>query len=1585
MNSLFGGFSDLVSSVSTVVKEISQEIVDDVQRSSSSVVPPPAAAAAAEAAVITPEQTHKQQYKSRKRRSNTKQYYSYNDSVPCPSNLELKYVTDSLLVMPQPTVDARTVQQYFFETQQQQQVGVPLPSSPPPPPSSAAAAPHGIQKNDVTVLADYLQQTSETTTTNYRVINLTDTKTQNDSIVQWILRGRVVQVPWKSPASPRCETPNLGTMIDLMYIIHAAATFPYDNDNDSNSKNRVILYCANGKTRSALVVACYLVYTGICRTVEDGFVYFLQRTQDDLIALAQSSTKNDDENDDDENENKNKTTKTSEQIARDIWYACPPSLHTFGRNFTRTIDAGLYHQTKPLLLRAVALQGIPVEDKPSIDIWDGRQRHIYSSNNQQLWNDVIVDNNNTTTTTTTMSFSPKTTNAWDYGLEIWVLSSQKEDEEKEENDTTTIPIPIPIALVPPIESLDKPVQISNDLLQAAKNHELPSDQRHDFSSPCKQLSNIQQPQPQPQQSSSSTPSNQSTKQPQHESASPPIQPQASQWADEEGFYRVNVVVEGDFCMLVRFGGTNAKVDNNDPSTILFRYANTTVHMGAGGPYELPLSRVDVMRRYRDSFDADDFLCTLLLEAYWNVPEPYYQARLAEDCTGSVLPPVYTRNDIRAVQRGWNLMANYTTLQPTSDQVEQLYQHVACKQQWTGVEAVAAGGGGMSPRVARYLTKLCLQEYNLNMETTKIALESNDNLFVRCLRQILQETPNVLLIQPAVPDDTNDDNDGDDDDTSIDEDVQNILNIIDSIDFSDDEIEIDPITPFQFGNDGSPPRVVSPSPPTSDDGDGPQPCFALPDEAFGLSLRHMPRQGEILNAFGDYYQDIHGQQQQRLNDVPLVDTSKPLVMGESFPQVPLQFPSLNLSEHRRIYSPLDDPANAAAVELLLKMNHPGVSLRDLTNLLEESRTWNLPQEVPTKEEKEEETTVTTAVSASVEGKVSSSAPPIKDHPEFSKYFKMLKDGKSNEDVKEELKKDGNDLRIVDLDPEQSLSSQLPSMADQEALIFTKQNVVADAQKSLQDALNKKAGPKAEVIIPKKGDTKIEAEVNQNPQAMLMAALNKNKASTEVDKSDEGISLRADPEYEKYFKMLKIGMPKAQIQHAMTRDEKDPTILDLDPERSLIAQRPPPNAGGGNSDGPPLKDDAEYAKYFKMLKMGMAKEQVSHALQRDGKDISILDMDPNKSLASQQCKQDCSPQDGPPLNQDPELAKYFKMLKMGLPKDAVKNALLRDGKDPSIMDMDPNKSLKSQNGGGGEPKDEPKDDGPPLKQDPDFTKYFKMLCMGLPKDAVKNALLRDGKDPSIMDLDPEKSLKSQTSGPEVEEKNAGIPLKEDPEFSKYFIMLSMGLPKDAVKNALLRDGKDPSIMDLDPEKSLKSQTGGPGVEEKDTGVPLKEDPEFSKYFKMLSMGLPKDAVKNALIRDGKDPAIMDLDPAKSVEFQMKNKSGGGHRVPVKKKKKVRRKKIYWTPIQPEQIKEDSIWNLMRGSVRMDSLNYDVKEFEDLFTESADPADRNQKKKTKTDSKQKKSVQVIDGKRSMNGGIVLARMKVEYSVIAKAVDEM
>jgi hypothetical protein len=71
-----------------------------------------------------------------------------------------------------------------------------------------------------------------------------------------------------------------------------------------------------------------------------------------------------------------------------------------------------------------------------------------------------------------------------------------------------------------------------------------------------------------------------------------------------------------------------------------------------------------------------------------------------------------------------------------------------------------------------------------------------------------------------------------------------------------------------------------------------------------------------------------------------------------------------------------------------------------------------------------------------------------------------------------------------------------------------------------------------------------------------------------------------------------------------------------------------------------------------------------------------------------------------------------------------------------------------------------------------------------------------------------------------------------------MLKMGLPMGAVKNAVQRDGKDPSMMDLDPNKSIMSQTGGGvdnGEEDKDTGVPLKDDPDFSKVRRSILVAL------------------------------------------------------------------------------------------------------------------------------------------------------
>lgn len=58
---------------------------------------------------------------------------------------------------------------------------------------------------------------------------------------------------------------------------------------------------------------------------------------------------------------------------------------------------------------------------------------------------------------------------------------------------------------------------------------------------------------------------------------------------------------------------------------------------------------------------------------------------------------------------------------------------------------------------------------------------------------------------------------------------------------------------------------------------------------------------------------------------------------------------------------------------------------------------------------------------------------------------------------------------------------------------------------------------------------------------------------------------------------------------------------------------------------------------------------------------------------------------------------------MPLGAVKNALQRDGLDASVMDLDPEKSIASQQK---QEEEELVDKGPPLKDDPKYQKYFKV---------------------------------------------------------------------------------------------------------------------------------------------------------------------------------------------------------------------------------------------------------------------------------------
>ena len=69
---------------------------------------------------------------------------------------------------------------------------------------------------------------------------------------------------------------------------------------------------------------------------------------------------------------------------------------------------------------------------------------------------------------------------------------------------------------------------------------------------------------------------------------------------------------------------------------------------------------------------------------------------------------------------------------------------------------------------------------------------------------------------------------------------------------------------------------------------------------------------------------------------------------------------------------------------------------------------------------------------------------------------------------------------------------------------------------------------------------------------------------------------------------------------------------------------------------------------MLKVGMPRETVIQAFERDGKDASVIDMDPEQSYSSQikkEEKTELEKDDSEPVLKD-EYAKFFKMLKVRL---------------------------------------------------------------------------------------------------------------------------------------------------------------------------------------------------------------------------------------------------------------------------------------------------------------------------------------------------
>ena len=169
-----------------------------------------------------------------------------------------------------------------------------------------------------------------------------------------------------------------------------------------------------------------------------------------------------------------------------------------------------------------------------------------------------------------------------------------------------------------------------------------------------------------------------------------------------------------------------------------------------------------------------------------------------------------------------------------------------------------------------------------------------------------------------------------------------------------------------------------------------------------------------------------------------------------------------------------------------------------------------------------------------------------------------------------------------------------------------------------------------------------------------------------------------------------------------------------------------------------------------------------------------------------------------------------------------------------------------------------------------------------------------------------------------------------------MLAMGLPLPQIKHALKKDGLSEAVADKDPNEQIPLEG-----EEKAPMVAVKDHPKYRRFFSMLKMHVPKDAIKHKMTKEGVDPAFLDKDPEEQVPMEeeegKEGASAGGAAPPPPpvarpRVSKVRRKKLYWKEIPTDRLASDSIWK-EQGGMDLD-LDFDVKEFEALFVSSGSP---------------------------------------------------
>ncbi|CAI5730222.1 unnamed protein product [Hyaloperonospora brassicae] len=536
---------------------------------------------------------------------------------------------------------------------------------------------------------------------------------------------------------------------------------------------------------------------------------------------------------------------------------------------------------------------------------------------------------------------------------------------------------------------------------------------------------------------------------------------------------------------------------------------------------------------------------------------------------------------------------------------------------------------------------------------------------------------------------------------------------------------------------------------------------------------------------------------------------------------------------------------------------------------------------------------------------------------------------------------------------------------------------------------------------------DPSVLETPDKMVPLARSDGEAEKKGTRAEE------HEKYAKFFKLKKMGMPMPHIHLKMSAEGLDCSMLET-PDL-LLADDGTEVRKSMNTTGPAgirVKDHEKFAKFFKLLKMGMPLEQVQLKASSEGLDASLLstpdqlvDKEGNLFVLGQVEQ----PSRGIPVKEHEKYVKFFKLMKMGMPLEQVKLKASAEGLDGELLST-PDALLTKD---GSKLVEAIVVKGVPVKEHEKFAKFFKLLKMGMPLEHVKVKASAEGLDGELL-YTPDKLV--DEDGKEVQSVTPvvqSVPVKEHEKFVKFFKLKNMGMPLSQIKLKAISEGLDGDLLDT-PDKLV----GKDGKETKvgdEKMVKVSDHSCYVKYFKLLKMGMPRPQVELKMSAESLDPKLLDTPDAMISENSFTASAAAEAKPVMVGAPKPKLRNLYWEAVKSEETagtiwekfaREDeekkkyelgapagppSVVGLFAARARSqkpestaakkDIVNQYVDQLSDIFVNKPPKAKESEVKKP-LKRRAPTRVALIDAKRANNIGIMLARFRLPYYKLRNAV---